>query len=98
MSIRSTAPRSFLPNASLLASLSILAFPANPRALPQNPQLQERATDIKQTAGLNKLALAQYTCQEQQTISIKGNVKIRNRVLVRLGPGSKAHKTRNHTA
>jgi hypothetical protein len=58
-----------------LAGLSVLAFPANPRALPQNPQLQERVTEIKQAAVLNKQALAQYTWQEQQTISIKGNVK-----------------------
>ena len=96
MSIRSTAPRSFLSNASLLASLSILAFPANPRALPQNPQLQERVTEIKQAAALNKQALAQYTWQEQQTISIKGNVKKQKQFLVRLGPDGN-HKRRKLT-
>ncbi len=93
MSIRSTAPRSFLSNASLLASLSILAFPANPRALPQNPQLQERVTEIKQAAALSKQALARYTWQEQQTISIKGNVKKQKQFLVRLGPDGKPQKT-----
>src|SRR5258708_28940554 len=93
MRIRSTGPRSFLANACLLASLWVLAFPANPRALPQNPQLQERVTEIKQAAALNKQTLAQYTWQEQQTISIKGNVKKQKLFLVRLGPRGKPTKT-----
>src|SRR5258708_8948481 len=92
MRIRSTGPRSFLANACLLASLWVLAFPANPRALPQNPQLQERVTEIKQAAALNKQTLAQYTWQEQQTISIKGNVKKQKLFLVRLGPDGKPQK------
>src|SRR5258708_8448578 len=93
MRIRSTGPRSFLANACLLASLWVLAFPANPRALPQNPQLQERVTEIKQAAALNKQTLAQYTWQEQQTISIKGNVKKQKLFLVRLGPDGQPQKT-----
>jgi hypothetical protein len=93
MSIRSTVSTLFLASASLLAGLSVLAFPANPRALPQNPQLQERVTEIKQAAALNKQALAQYTWQEQQTISIKGNVKKQKLFLVRLGPDGKPQKT-----
>jgi hypothetical protein len=93
MSIRSTALRSFLANASLLAGVSVSAFLANPRALIQNLQLQERVTEIKQAAALNKQALAQYTWQEQQTISIKLNVKKQRRFLVRLGPDGKPEKT-----
>lgn len=93
MSIRLTTLRSFLANASLLAGWSVLAFLASPRALPQNPQLQERVTEIKQAAALNKQALAQYTWQEQQTISIKGEVKKQKLFLVRLGPDGKPEKT-----
>lgn len=93
MSIRSTTLRSLLATASLLAGLLVLAFLANPRALSQNPQLQERVTEIKQAVALNKQALAQYTWQEQQTISIKGDVKQQKLFLVRLGPDGKSQKT-----
>jgi hypothetical protein len=45
------------------------------QAQAQNPQIQERVTEIKQAAAANKQALAQYTWQEQETISVKGEVK-----------------------
>lgn len=93
MRMRSTAPRSFPANASRLAGLLVLACLATPGALAQNPQLQERVAEIKESAALNKKALAQYTWEEQQTISIKGNVKMQKRFLVRLGPDGKPQKT-----
>jgi hypothetical protein len=49
--------------------------------------------EIKQAAVKNKQELAQYTWQEQQTISIKGEVKKQKRFLVRLGPDARPQKT-----
>lgn len=58
----------------------------------QNPQMQERVAEIKQSMAANKQALAQYTWQEQQTISIKGEVKKQKQFLVRIGPDGKPQK------
>ncbi len=41
----------------------------------QNSMLQQRVQEIKQSAAANKKALARYTWEEQQTISLKGEVK-----------------------
>jgi hypothetical protein len=58
----------------------------------QNPQLQERVAEIKQSMAANKQALAQYSWQEQRTISIKGEVKKQLQFLVRVGPDGKDQK------
>jgi hypothetical protein len=71
----------------------VSAFPVISPGFPQNPQLQEHVAELKQAAALNKQALAQYTWQEQQTISIKGEVKKQKQYLVRLGPDGKPNKT-----
>jgi hypothetical protein len=62
-------------------------------AFAQNPQLQERLGEIKQAAAANKQALAQYTWQEQQTVSIKGEVKKQELFQVQMGPDGKPQKT-----
>src|SRR5271165_750931 len=41
----------------------------------QNPQMADKLMAIKQAQETNKQKLAQYTWQETETISIKGNVK-----------------------
>lgn len=41
----------------------------------QNSALQEKLADIKQSSAANKQALARYTWLEQQTISLKGEMK-----------------------
>ncbi|HEY6292639.1 MAG TPA: hypothetical protein VI455_13910, partial [Terriglobia bacterium] len=56
-------------------------------------QLQERLTEIKQAVAANKQALARYTWQEQQTVSLKGEVKKQTLYQVRLGPDGKNQKT-----
>jgi hypothetical protein len=48
---------------------------------------------MKQAAAQNKQLLDQYTWQERQTISIKGEVKKQKLYLVRLGPNGKPQKT-----
>jgi hypothetical protein len=82
-----------LANAAILAGFLVAAFLAIPQVFPQNPQLQERVAEIKQAAAANKQLLAQYTWQELQTISIKGEVKKQQQFLVRLGPDGKPQKT-----
>ena len=47
---------------------------------------------IKQASAQNKQALAQYTWQEQDTISIKGEVKKHESYQVRVGPDGKSQK------
>ena len=51
-----------------------LAF-SLPVAFAQNPQLAQQVTDIKEASAANKRALALYTWQEQQAISLKGEIK-----------------------
>ena len=62
-------------------------------AVAQNPQLEEKIMAIRQAQALNKQKLAQYTWQETETISIKGNVKDTKVYQVQLGPNGQPQKT-----
>ena len=62
-------------------------------AVAQNPQLQERVAEIKHASAANKQALARYTWQEQQTISLKGEVKKTQLYQVNVGPNGQQQKT-----
>ena len=44
-------------------------------AAAQNPQMEQKVMAIKQAQAANKQKLSQYSWQETETISIKGNVK-----------------------
>src|SRR5215471_7036593 len=59
----------------------------------QNPEMQQRVGEIKESAAKNKQALAQYMWQEQDTISLKGEVKKQELYQVRLGPDGKPQKS-----
>src|SRR5260370_6956859 len=61
--------------------------------LAQNPALQEKLADIKKSSAANKQALARYTWLEQQTISLKGEVKKTQQFQVRIGPDGQQQKT-----
>jgi hypothetical protein len=87
----SNIPRSDT-TAYLAAVIAFLTVLFAPLASAQNPPLQERVAEIRQSMALNKQALAQYTWQEQQTISIKGEVKKQKQFLVRIGPDGKPQK------
>jgi len=65
-----------ISSTALLTGLSVgvLAISAL-QAIAQNPALQEKVAQIKQAAAANKAALSHYTWQEQQQISLKGEVK-----------------------
>lgn len=58
----------------------------------QNPQMQQKVQEIKQSQAANKQMLARYTWQETQTISLKGEVKKTNMYLVRIGPDGRQQK------
>jgi hypothetical protein len=59
----------------------------------QNPELQQRVADVKESAVKNKQALASYTWTEQITISLKGEQKKVEHFQVRQGPDGKPQKT-----
>jgi hypothetical protein len=59
----------------------------------QNPELQQRLAEIKESSVKNKQALASYTWMEVVTISLKGEEKKQEHFQVRLGPDGKPQKT-----
>jgi hypothetical protein len=59
----------------------------------QNPELQQKAADLKTMAAMNKQALAQYTYVQTTTISIKGDVKKVTHDQIVTGPDGKPQKT-----
>ncbi len=65
----------------------------NRPAFAQNPELQQRVAEIKESSAKNKQALASYTWNEQVTISLKGEQKKQQHFLVRLGPDLTPQKT-----
>jgi len=85
---------SLLTSLSLLtASIAAVSSLATQFAGAQNPQMQQRLAEVKESAAKNKQALAQYSWQEQQTIAIKGNVKDTKVFRVQVGPDGKPQKT-----
>ena len=90
--MKNTKPGAFK---TALGVLTILLFsPAFNRLInAQNPELQQRVAEIKQSAAKNKQALAQYTWVEQVTISLKGQEKKVEHFQARLGPDGKTQKT-----
>src|SRR5580698_2206217 len=59
----------------------------------QGPEMQQKVADLKEAMAKNKQALAQYTWNEQVTISLKGEQKKQEHFQVRLGPDGKPQKT-----
>ena len=62
-------------------------------AVAQNPELQQRVAEIKESTAKNKQALASYSWTETVTISLKGEQKKQEHFQVRLGPDLKPQKT-----
>ncbi len=52
----------------------------------ESQELQQKLAEVKQASAANKQALAHYTWQEQQTISLKGEVKKQQLFQVTVGP------------
>jgi hypothetical protein len=55
--------------------------------------MQQRLAEIKASSAANKQSLARYTWTEQQTTSIKGEVKKTQQFQVRIGPDGQQQKT-----
>ncbi len=85
--------RSVLGTTFFLTVVLLLAGLSGRSIIAQNPRLQERLAEIRQAAALNKQALARYTWQEQETISIKGEVKKQKLFQVRMTPDGQPQKT-----
>jgi len=62
-------------------------------ASPQNPEIQQRVSDLKDAMQINKQLLAQYTWTEQDIVTLKGDEKKEELYNVRLGPDGKPEKT-----
>jgi hypothetical protein len=77
----------------LVLAVMLLFSPLLSIVTAQNPELQQRLAEIKLSIAENKHALAQYTWQEQQTISIKGEVKKQEIYQVRMDAGGQMQKT-----
>jgi hypothetical protein len=76
---------------SAAAVLALLPL-AVQRASAQNPELQQKLAEVKQSAAQNKAALAHYTWQEQENIAVKGEVKDTKIFQVHLGADGKPQK------
>ncbi len=74
---------------AVLATVAIVM----PMANAQDPQLEEKVAGIKASQAANKQKLAQYTWTEQETISIKGEVKDTKDYQVHVGPDGQDQKT-----
>ena len=79
----SAATKAFLAAAMILVTLAI-------SAVAQGPEMQQQ---IQQSIAANQQRLAHYTWQEQQTVSLKGEVKSQTLYQVQMGPDGKPQKT-----
>lgn len=75
-----------------LTTVAIVAF-FGLAVVAQDAGLQAKLQDVKVAAARNKLALTQYTWQEQQTVSVNGEVKQQTLYQVQLGPDGQPQKT-----
>jgi hypothetical protein len=73
-------------------ALSPYGFAA-PRALAQSSALQQKVADVKASMTRNQQMLAQYTWRQDETVSVRGDVKKETLYQVVLGAGGKPVKT-----
>jgi hypothetical protein len=59
----------------------------------QNPEIQMRLAELKESVARNKAQLAQYSWTQQDIISVKGEEKKEELFQVRMGPDGKPQKT-----
>jgi hypothetical protein len=82
---------------ALEASLGVGILAASALVVPslraQDPEMQQRVAEVKDSMAVNKMLLAQYTWMEQDIISIKGEQKKEELYNVQLGPDGKPQKT-----
>jgi len=83
------SPRLSAATKAFLAAMTILVALAT-SAVAQGPGMQQQ---IQQSIAANQQRLAHYTWQEQQTVSLKGEVKSQTLYQVQMGPDGKPQKT-----
>ena len=76
----------------VIVAMAALVVLTGTRAVAQNSQMEDRVMALKQAQEANKQKLAQYTWQETETISIKGDVKDTKTYEVQLGPNGQPQK------
>jgi hypothetical protein len=59
----------------------------------QESALQQKVADVREAVAKNKQMLAQYTWQQQETVSVNGDVKKAALYQVQIGPNGKPVKT-----
>jgi hypothetical protein len=74
------------------SALALLALSTS-AALADNAQLQARVGEIKRAIANNKALIAQYTWQQLETISVKGDVKDQEQYQVRIGSDGKPQRS-----
>src|SRR5215469_5261000 len=82
----------FLPSRFALASFAVWMFTI-PILTPQNPELQARLAELKESMARNKQQLAHYSWTQQDIISLNGEEKKEELFDVQLGPDGKPQKT-----
>ena len=85
----SKQPALALPIVTVVGALLLSSLPFHA----QSPELQQKLAEVKAASAANKQALAHYTWQEQQTTSIKGDVKKQQVFQVSVGPDGQQQKT-----
>ena len=85
-----TNTKTRVPGARVAMAILILVSQC---VIAQDPNLQQKGAQIKEAMAANKQALSQYTWQEQQTVSLKGEVKKEQLFQVKNGPDGKPQKT-----
>jgi len=89
--------RSFISNnaarRATLASFALMLTLVGPGLAAQNPDLQQRVADLKESTAKNKEELKQYAWLERVTVSLKGQERKQERFQVRLGADGKPLKT-----
>jgi hypothetical protein len=81
-----------LAYAVIVAVATLFVFTGTMMAIMQSPQTQDKLAAIKEAQAANKQKLAQYTWQDTETISIKGEVKDTKVYQVSMGPGGQQQK------
>jgi hypothetical protein len=77
---------------SKVGALVAFAAVASSLCLAQSPEIQQKIAEIKMSSAANKQSLSHYTWMEQQTISLKGDVKKVQQFQVRMGVDGQQQK------
>jgi hypothetical protein len=79
--------------AAITMAASVAMMAPSPQVSAQNPEMMQKLQQIKAASAANKTALALYTWQEVQAISLKGEVKKTQTFQVVIGPDGTQQKT-----